>query len=392
MREISSMAADLCVGTPLVGSGSSLRLNDDAAVNLNKGIANVEGLGIEGVARYMGDTYRGLLQKDLVAAIAEQNGCKLKVLDILKARLLVAEVASARLTGNKVVVLVKNPPAGDPTILLNDREVISDGSSSGVRMKRHMTEARDFEYSLGGSYDDLGLKRGLNTVVLRYGNRELAGEFMVDDPDKKDGSKRSQLDTLMRTQEVKPLRLQLEAGVVMPWTGSVPKGQDSAAMPFDDKGWTVGAGAQWHPDGSFGVAAVLDYSRLNIAQALTSHDGLQVQNAAQSVSMLGLHINGLMQVTFSAYVRGHLTGGFGWTFENAEQKFDCGISSYSVNGSSESATVCTARFTDQTRFTWSYGLGLDLTQTQAYFIDAAVEQYNGSQLPKFLQMKVGVRF
>ena len=85
---IADFAERICSDVPLEGSSSNLELSGSAESNLNGLLKNLGSLGIEGAAKYGQNQFKGLLQKDLRAAIQDQTLCRLKVADTLISKLL----------------------------------------------------------------------------------------------------------------------------------------------------------------------------------------------------------------------------------------------------------------------------------------------------------------
>lgn len=93
---IADFAERICSEVPLEGSSNNLELSGSAEANLNGLLKNLGSLGIEGAAKYEQKQFKGLLQKDLRAAIQDQNLCRLKVADSLISKLLGTSAATPR--------------------------------------------------------------------------------------------------------------------------------------------------------------------------------------------------------------------------------------------------------------------------------------------------------
>jgi hypothetical protein len=93
---IADFAERICSEVPLEGSSNNLDLSGSAEANLNGLLKNLGSLGIEGAAKYEQKQFKGLLQKDLRAAIQDQNLCRLKVADSLISKLLGTSAATPR--------------------------------------------------------------------------------------------------------------------------------------------------------------------------------------------------------------------------------------------------------------------------------------------------------
>jgi hypothetical protein len=88
LQIITDFADRLCLTPPLEGSGSTVELSGVAKAELDGLLKRMAALGIQGSAKFQQSQFRGLLQKDLVAALKTSTDCKLKVLDALKDKLL----------------------------------------------------------------------------------------------------------------------------------------------------------------------------------------------------------------------------------------------------------------------------------------------------------------
>jgi len=96
LEMIADFAERICSEVPLEGSSNNLGLSGGAEANLNGLLKNLGSLGIEGAAKYEQKQFKGLLQKDLRAAIQDQNLCRLKVADSLISKLLGTSAATTR--------------------------------------------------------------------------------------------------------------------------------------------------------------------------------------------------------------------------------------------------------------------------------------------------------
>jgi hypothetical protein len=85
---IADFADRICSEVALEGSSSNLELSGSAEAKLNGLLKKMAALGIDGAAKYEEKQFKGLLQKDLRAAIQDRNQCRLKVADTLISKLL----------------------------------------------------------------------------------------------------------------------------------------------------------------------------------------------------------------------------------------------------------------------------------------------------------------
>lgn len=84
---ISEFADDFCRTPALEGGRKEVELSGSAKAELNALLKKVADLGVEGVARYQTDEYRGLLQKDLANVVRDASNCRLEVWRDLKDKL-----------------------------------------------------------------------------------------------------------------------------------------------------------------------------------------------------------------------------------------------------------------------------------------------------------------
>lgn len=85
---IADFAERICSEVPLEGGSRNLDLSGSAETKLNGLLKNIAALGIQGAAKYEEKQFKGLLQKDLRAAIQDGNLCRLKVAETLISKVL----------------------------------------------------------------------------------------------------------------------------------------------------------------------------------------------------------------------------------------------------------------------------------------------------------------
>jgi len=91
LAAIAGFAREMCVSVSPESSSTSLELSGDARAKLDLVIAKIADLGVGGSAKYLDASSKGVLQKDLSQSYKDSNECRLRVLDVLKDKLLVAE-------------------------------------------------------------------------------------------------------------------------------------------------------------------------------------------------------------------------------------------------------------------------------------------------------------
>lgn len=96
LEMIADFAERICSEVPLEGGSSNLELSGSAETKLNGLLKSLGSLGIEGAAKYEQKEFKGLLQKDLRAAIQDQNMCRLKVAESLISKILDRSDAAPR--------------------------------------------------------------------------------------------------------------------------------------------------------------------------------------------------------------------------------------------------------------------------------------------------------
>ena len=88
LKLISDYVNEHCKEVPLSGTQKTFEASAGAKLGLNKLIAKVAELGLEGAIKYTKTEYEGYLQKDLVSALKESNNCKIQLTIILTDTLL----------------------------------------------------------------------------------------------------------------------------------------------------------------------------------------------------------------------------------------------------------------------------------------------------------------
>lgn len=88
LNMIAELADRLCKDIPLQGSGENLELSEGAKAELNQLISDIIDLKIKEASKLQSNEYKGILQKDLVAALKNSTDCKLQVFKDLSEKLL----------------------------------------------------------------------------------------------------------------------------------------------------------------------------------------------------------------------------------------------------------------------------------------------------------------
>lgn len=88
LKLIVETAKELCQQVPLEQARTGTTLNADLNAKIGGAVGKLVDMGFAGAANSSQESSKGILQKDLVAAIQDGNNCKLKVLEILKEKLL----------------------------------------------------------------------------------------------------------------------------------------------------------------------------------------------------------------------------------------------------------------------------------------------------------------
>jgi hypothetical protein len=96
LQLISNTANDICQSAPLEQTNRGVDLSGEASAKVGGLVGRLADLGVTGAAQYRSGASKGVLQKDLIAAIQSANDCKLQVFKMLEAKLLAAAAPAAR--------------------------------------------------------------------------------------------------------------------------------------------------------------------------------------------------------------------------------------------------------------------------------------------------------
>ncbi len=88
LKLIVETANQLCQEVPLEQTRSGKTLNAESKAKIGGTVGKLIDMGFAGAGNYTEESSKGILQKDLTAAIQDGNNCKIRVLEILKEKLL----------------------------------------------------------------------------------------------------------------------------------------------------------------------------------------------------------------------------------------------------------------------------------------------------------------
>jgi hypothetical protein len=105
---ITKFADSMCYTIAQEGSSTSVAVQGKAKAEISKLLRRLAELGIEGAASGQSSEYAGLLQKDLLAGIRETSGCKERIYNDLRDRVLPAKKPGEKITVTTSPVRVAN--------------------------------------------------------------------------------------------------------------------------------------------------------------------------------------------------------------------------------------------------------------------------------------------
>ena len=88
LQLILNTANDICQSAPLEQTNRGVDLSGEASAKVGGLVGKLADLGVSGAAKYQSGASKGVLQKDLIAAIQSANDCELQVFKMLEAKLL----------------------------------------------------------------------------------------------------------------------------------------------------------------------------------------------------------------------------------------------------------------------------------------------------------------
>ena len=95
---ISRTVKDICSTAPLNNKENKVELNAEARATVAGLLKKLTDLGVSGAAKYSSsESEAGLLRTDIVAALKDQNTCRLEIFRTLEAKLLATPIASEAL-------------------------------------------------------------------------------------------------------------------------------------------------------------------------------------------------------------------------------------------------------------------------------------------------------
>jgi hypothetical protein len=171
-----------------------------------------------------------------------------------------------------------------------------------------------------------------------------------------------------------------------------------------DNGWTIGAGFTWHPDPGqpFALRTDLHYSRFNATNQLlnqgASVTGTEIDDG--SGHMVGLDLDGVLDIPFSPTVRGYIMAGVGVDYRRIDLTQTVAYGTYVCDpwwgfcGPGYVAGDVLVAREETTRFAWNGGVGLDfaLGGGQSWFIEARYNRMETQQPTTMIPIRVGFRF
>lgn len=159
LEVIRQFAAETCTSVAQEGSSQSTELSGKAKAKLGGVVGKLADLGFDGGGTYKSESYTGVLQRDLAAAIKHSADCRLEVLRLLQSKLLLPARTDDR------------TPAYDPNSGRFDARVPATQRSRQQEMPG--TNTRNSYPSQGDTYPD-GLPKvfpgGIPNVISRFGN------------------------------------------------------------------------------------------------------------------------------------------------------------------------------------------------------------------------------
>ena len=116
LQLISNTANDICQAAPLEQTNRGVDLSGEASAKVGGLVGKLADLGVSGAAQYQSGASKGVLQKDLIAAIQSANDCKLQVFRMLEAKLLPSPPPAARAPAPRPSTLrcIVADPSGTP--------------------------------------------------------------------------------------------------------------------------------------------------------------------------------------------------------------------------------------------------------------------------------------
>jgi hypothetical protein len=166
-------------------------------------------------------------------------------------------------------------------------------------------------------------------------------------------------------------------------------------------GWTVGGGFTWQPlhSGPFALRTDLDYSHFNATNQLINLGQVQTQSYIYNgyATILGLDVNGVLNLPISYWGRAYLTAGIGgaWRRIVLNQGYGPGYG-YGGYNCGYWWGYCGGGYFyhDTTHFQWNAGAGLEfaLGRGTSWFVEARYEELQTNPLTTYVPIRFGYRF
>jgi hypothetical protein len=126
---IAEFADKFCKDINQQGGSHKLEVTGDAKAKLTGVVKQLADLGFEGAAKYNSQNYEGLLQTDLLAALKDNNSCRLQIWNDLKGKLLEAPTFQKPLTSKTKL------PSVDVGLLQKEQQAFASPSSMDINYK-----------------------------------------------------------------------------------------------------------------------------------------------------------------------------------------------------------------------------------------------------------------
>jgi opacity protein-like surface antigen len=165
---------------------------------------------------------------------------------------------------------------------------------------------------------------------------------------------------------------------------------------FLNSGWSIGTGFTLRPvpGQPFMLRADLNYNRFTGTNQLISLG--QIANQTQVDYGYGqtvtAFLNGVLEAPISPWMRFYVTGGVGLGYRRIELNQNGFVCSPFFCGSGYGGNTVAA--SDDTRFAWNAGLGVDfaLPRGQSWFVEARYERIETREPTEYIPIRFGLRF
>jgi opacity protein-like surface antigen len=165
---------------------------------------------------------------------------------------------------------------------------------------------------------------------------------------------------------------------------------------FLDTGWSIGTGFTVRPvpGQPFMLRADVNYNRFSGTNQLISLG--QIANQTQVDYGYGQTVtgflNGVLEAPVSPWMRFYVTGGVGVGYRRIELAQNGFVCSPFFCGPGYGGNTVAA--SDDTRFAWNAGLGVDfaLPRGQSWFVEARYERIETQEPTEYIPIRFGIRF